>query len=105
MSANVRRSVIQAAVVTFVAAMLSGPIAHAQVKGNFDDADVNHDGHVTFEEFAAYATKRLMESNGRMAMRFRQLTPEQQTARLRRRFDRLDKGHKGYLDRKDWSGR
>jgi Ca2+-binding EF-hand superfamily protein len=78
--------------------------AQAQMKGDFDAADSNHDGHVSFEEFAAYATQQLDNANGRKAQKFKQLSGEQQTTVLRKRFGRADRRHKGYLDRGDWSG-
>lgn len=88
-----------------LAAMLLGaPPAAAQMKGNFDAADANHDGKVTLQEYEAYATSRLDAANGPMAQRFKQLSPEQQTARLQQRFEKMDKAHKGYLERGDWSG-
>ena len=78
--------------------------AQAQIRGNFNDADANHDGHVTLQEFEVYATSRLMAANGPMARRFKQLSPADQAARLQVRFDRLDRGHKGFLDQNDWNG-
>ena len=77
--------------------------AQAQMKGDFDAADSNHDGHVTFEEFSAYAKQQLDAGNSRKAQRFKQLSTDQQTAVLRKRFDRADHSHKGYLERSDWS--
>jgi Ca2+-binding EF-hand superfamily protein len=41
---------------------------------------------------------------GRMAQRFKQLSPQEQAARLQQRFAKMDSAHKGYLDRNDWSG-
>lgn len=79
----------------------SGP-AMAQMKGNFAAADANHDGRVTLLEFQAYATNRLMAVNGPRAQRFKQLSPQDQAARLQRRFERMDVGHKGYLVPSDW---
>ena len=78
--------------------------ADAQMKGNFDDADANHDGHVTLQEYKDYVSSHLATANGRMAQRFKQLSPEEQAARLEKRFNKMDHGQKGYLDRKDWSG-
>ncbi len=78
--------------------------AYAQAKGNFDDADANHDGKVTLQEYQSYVTQRLNTSDGRLARRFKQLSPQDQAQRLQKRFDKLDHDHKGYLDRKDWSG-
>ncbi len=78
--------------------------AYAQAKGNFDEADANHDGKVTLQEYQTYATQRLNASDGRLARRFKKLSPEDQSQRLQKRFNKLDHDHKGYLDRKDWSG-
>jgi Ca2+-binding EF-hand superfamily protein len=74
------------------------------MRGNFGDADGNHDGHVDLQEFEAYATNRLMAANGVVAQRFKQLSPDEQVTRLQQRFDRMDRGHKGYLNRNDWTG-
>ncbi len=76
----------------------------AQMRGNFDDADANHDGRVTLQEYQDYITRRLNDSSGRLAQKFKQLSPQDQAARLQKRFNKLDHDHKGYLDRKDWSG-
>lgn len=88
-----------------IVALTGTACAHGQDRGNFEDADTNQDGQVTLQEFEAYATKRLMESSGRLARRFQKLTPEQQTARLEKRFQKLDHNHKGYLDKNDWDSR
>jgi MipA family protein len=92
-------------VVALALAMMSlaTAAAAAQSIGNFDDADTNHDGRVTFQEFAAYATKRLTSATGPKAQKFKQLSPAEQTSILQQRFARLDQGHKGYLDRSDWN--
>jgi hypothetical protein len=95
---------LRLAAFALVTVLAAAPLAHAQVKGNFDDADVNHDGHVTLQEYQTYTTNRLMASNGPRAQKFKQLSPQEQSARLQQRFEELDKGHKGYLDRNDWSG-
>jgi hypothetical protein len=91
-------------VLVAVAGLLAACAAHAQMKGNFDDADANHDGKVTLQEYKDYATNRLSTVNGRIARRFKQLSPEDQAQRLQKRFNKMDHGQKGYLDRKDWSG-
>jgi len=84
--------------------LIAACTAQAQMKGNFEDADANHDGHVTLQEYKDYVTARLATANGRIARRFKQLSPEDQTERLQKRFNKMDHGQKGYLDRKDWSG-
>lgn len=84
-------------------AVLSAPRAHARTLGNFDAADANHDGRVTLQEFEAYAAQRLATRSGPIAARFRRFSPDQQTLRLQRRFERMDHGNKGYLDRDDWN--
>ena len=98
---TVRRPLRIAALVT-VMAFGAGCAVHAQVRGNFDDADTNHDGHVTLQEFQAYATARLAAARGPRAQAFKNMSPTEQADRLQKRFQALDKGNKGYLDRKDW---
>jgi hypothetical protein len=80
------------------------PPALARMRGNFDDADANHDGRVTLQEFMAYATRSLSAASGPRAQRFNHLDPQQQSALLQQRFNKADTGHKGYLDRGDWNG-
>ena len=87
-----------------VVGLLAACAAHAQMKGNFDDADANHDGKVTLQEYKDYVADRLSTANGRIARRFKQLSPEDQAQRLQKRFSKMDHGQKGYLDHKDWSG-
>lgn len=95
-----RRFVIAALAVT----ILGMPLAHAQMRGNFNDADTSHDGRITLQEFESYATQNLMAGTGFRAQRFRQMSPQQQQAVLQQRFEQMDHGHKGYLDRNDWNG-
>ena len=85
-------------------ALIAMSAAQAQRRGNFDDADTNHDGHITLPEYQAYMTNRLMAANGTRAQKFKELSPQDQAARLAQRFTKLDTGHKGYLDRNDWGG-
>ncbi len=87
-----------------VAGLMAACAAQAQMKGNFDDADANHDGRVTLQEYKDYVANRLSSANGRIARRFKQLSPEDQAQRLQKRFNKMDRGEKGYLDRNDWSG-
>ena len=94
----------RAAALVLVLGLIGACAAQAQMKGNFDDADANHDGHVTLQEYKDYVTARLATADGRVARKFKQLSPEDQSARLQERFDKMDHGQKGYLDRKDWSG-
>ena len=84
--------------------VILSPATQAQVHGNFDDADANHDGKITLQEFETYATRRLMAGKGRMAQGFRYLSPDDQKARLKKHFDAADIDHNGVLDRKEWSG-
>jgi Ca2+-binding EF-hand superfamily protein len=88
-----------------VVALTGTGCAHAQNRGNFEDADTNKDGHLRLQEFEAYATKRLTDGSGRLARRFQKLTLEQQTARLQQRFRKLDRDHKGCLDKNDRDSR
>ncbi len=68
------------------------------------DADANNDGRVTLQEYETYTTNRLMARDGPMAQWFKHLSPEEQSTRLKQRFEENGRGHKGYLDRKDWDG-
>lgn len=104
MTRRAHKTVSRIAAFALAAAPLAASPAQAGMLGSFDAADANHDGRVTFQEFDAYESQRLMTANGPLAQRFKELGPEQQTARLEQRFDRLDSGDKGYLDRNDWNG-
>jgi Ca2+-binding EF-hand superfamily protein len=97
------RSMSCAALVAVVG-LLAACAAQAQMKGNFEDADANHDGKVTLQEYKDYVTNHLSTANGRIARRFKQLSPEEQAQRLQKRFNKMDHSQKGYLDRNDWSG-
>jgi len=104
MTGLVFRTTRQMTAIAFLMALAASPPANAQMKGSFSDADANHDGRVSLQEFEAYTTNRLMAANGRVAQRFKQMSTQDQTERLQRRFDQMDRGHKGYLDRNDWAG-
>jgi Ca2+-binding EF-hand superfamily protein len=94
-----RRFVLAALVVTH----LGTPLAHAQTRGNFDDADVNHDGRITLQEFESYTERYLMAGTGFRAQHFQQMSTQEQQAVLQKRFKQMDHANKGYLDRKDWT--
>ncbi len=85
--------------------LLAATSAQAQPPDRFARADANHDGRVTFREYAAFVETQLARANGPKAQRFRSLDPEKQAALLQRRFDRLDRDHKGYLEPADWQAR
>lgn len=78
--------------------------AQARMLGNFDEADANHDGKVSPQEYQAYASRQMASRNGRLAQRFKALGPQEQQARLKQRFDAADADHNGMLDRKEWGG-
>lgn len=99
-----QRRLARSAALVAVIGLMGACATQAQMKGNFDDADANHDGHVTLQEYTDYVTGRLSSANGRIARKFKQLSPEDQADRLQKRFNKMDHGQKGYLDRKDWSG-
>jgi hypothetical protein len=44
---------------------------HTEAKGNFHNADTDHDGHVTLQEFEACAMNRLAAANGPRAQAFK----------------------------------
>jgi Ca2+-binding EF-hand superfamily protein len=104
MAGSTPSKALSMAALVLAAALAGTPLAQARVQGNFDDADTNHDGRVTLQEYETYVTNRLMSVDGPRAQRFKQLSPQEQAARLQQRFERLDTGHKGYLDRNDWNG-
>jgi Ca2+-binding EF-hand superfamily protein len=95
---------LRMAALAVLAAFACVPDAGARMRGDFDAADANHDGKVTLQEYQSYATGRLMEANGRLAQKFKQLSPQEQAARIQQRFEKADHGHKGYLDHQDWDG-
>ena len=97
-------TVLSVAVYATLAALAAPSVASAQLRGAFAAADANHDGHVTLPEFETYASSRLMAANGPVAQRLKQLSPQQQDARLQQRFAKLDHGNKGYLVPTDWGG-
>ncbi|HZP99652.1 MAG TPA: EF-hand domain-containing protein [Reyranella sp.] len=81
-----------------VAGLLLGVASAAQAQDRrFDRIDANHDGRISLQEYENYAGSRLMKAKGPHAQKFRSLDPEQQTAVLQHRFQRLDKEHKGFL--------
>jgi hypothetical protein len=91
-----------ALLLTVLAGACMATTAEAQSAGRFAKADVNHDGRVTLREYESFVGARLSRAKGPKAERFRQLDPEKQAALLQRRFERLDRGHKGYLEPADW---
>lgn len=103
MSTQPCRSSRRLATAALAVTILGTPLAHAQMRRNFNDADVNHDGRITLQEFESYATQRLMTGTGFRAQRFQQMSAQQRQAVLQRRFGQMDHGHKGYLDRSDWN--
>lgn len=86
------------------AAFSTASSADAQMRGNFAEADADHDGKVTLQEFQAYATQQLQAHDGPMAHRFKQLSADQQAAILQKRFEKADSSQKGFLTQQDWSG-
>jgi hypothetical protein len=101
---STKRASLALTALAAMATLVGVSVAQAQMRGNFDDADMNRDGHVTLQEYENYVTSRLAAANGRLAQRFKKLSPQDQAARLQQRFEKMDHGKKGYLDRNDWSG-
>ena len=85
-----------------VLVLSSVSIANAQGGSRFAKADVDRDGRVTLREYENFVGARLSKSNNQRAERFRQLDPEKQASMLQKRFQKLDRGHKGYLVPADW---
>lgn len=77
-------------------------VAHAQGGSRFAKADANHDGRVTLREYENFVGSRLSKAQNPRAERFRQLDPERQASVLQKRFQKLDRGQKGYLVPADW---
>ncbi|MCQ8277551.1 hypothetical protein NFI95_03680 [Acetobacteraceae bacterium KSS8] len=99
-----RRCASHAACGLFLLSVLSLPVsAHAAMPGDFAAADINHDDRVTLPEFESYARARLMAADGMRARAFRSMSPTEQDNRLKTRFEQMDRGGKGYLDRGDWN--
>jgi Ca2+-binding EF-hand superfamily protein len=84
------------------AALALTPLVAAEAGGRFDKTDANRDGRVTLQEFEAQTTRQMMNGQGKRAEKFRQLSPQQRTKRIQRRFHRLDEAGKGYLTRGDF---
>jgi Ca2+-binding EF-hand superfamily protein len=70
--------------------------------GRFEKADANRDGRVTFQEFETQTNRQMTKGKGKMAEKFRQLSPQQRAKRIQRRFHRLDEANKGYLTPADF---
>ena len=79
--------------------------AYAQPDKRFERADANHDGRVTLQEYQTFVGNRLRKAKGPRAEKFRSLDPEQQAAVLQKRFQKLDREHKGYLSPEDFESR
>ena len=88
----------------FVGMVLMTQAAHAANLGSFTDADTNHDGCVSLQEFETYETARLMAAHGFMAQKFQQMTPQEQSARLQAKFGQLNASGNGCLNPNEWSG-
>jgi Ca2+-binding EF-hand superfamily protein len=95
---------LRSVALAMMVALMAASSAYAKNLGDFNIADANHDGRITLQEFSTYETQRLKASNGFTAQRFKQMTPQEQKARLQARFKELDSGNKGYLDQNDWNG-
>jgi len=97
-----RRPPLAAAALALLMVFAGARAAHSQTRTTFGEADTNHDGRVTLQEFESYIARRLKGASGPVAQKFRQLSPQEQEARIQDRFEKADQGHKGYLDRTDW---
>lgn len=90
-------------VVLLAAALALAPLAASAAGNRFNKIDANHDGRITFAEFESAMGRRLMSGQGKAAQKFQQMSPAQRSARIQRRFDRLDEARKGYLTPADFS--
>lgn len=71
-------------------------------QASFQMADANHDGHISQDEFVAFARARMASSGGMRAAMFSHLAPEDQKSRLDTKFAQMDAAGKGYLTLDDW---
>ena len=71
--------------------------ASAQAVDRFARMDLDQDGKITLQEFETVVGNQFRQGKGRKAEFFRSLSPEKQAAILQKRFQRLDRGNKGYL--------
>ena len=104
MTRSIIRVLLAKVALVMTVGLTLAPASRAQMRGYFGDADSNHDGRVTLDEFETYASTKLDTRGGLTAQRFRAMSPQEQGARLQQRFDANDSGHKGYLTQKDWTG-
>ena len=98
---------LRAIALATVATLAVAATAQAQPGSDkrFTRADINRDGRVSFQEYESFVSNRMARAKGPRAQKFQALNPEQQVMVLQKRFQKLDHGHKGYLEPADWQGR
>lgn len=69
---------------------------------DFNDADTNHDGHLSFDEFDTEVRKILSSRDDFSSRGFAMLPTSAQDAVLNDEFHKMDQGQKGYLNVNDW---
>lgn len=69
---------------------------------DFNDADTNHDGRLSFDEFDTEVRKILASRNDFSSRGFAMLPTSAQDAVLNDEFRKMDHGQKGYLNVNDW---
>ena len=69
---------------------------------DFNDADTNHDGHLSFDEFNIEVRKILSSRDDFSSRGFAILPTSAQDAVLNDEFHKMDHGQKGYLNVNDW---
>ena len=68
---------------------------------DFNDADTNHDGHLSFDEFNIEVRKILSSRDDFSSRGFAMLPTSAQDAVLNDEFHKMDQGQKGYLNVND----
>ncbi|WKC16518.1 EF-hand domain-containing protein [Acetobacter pasteurianus] len=69
---------------------------------DFNDADTNHDGCLSFDEFNTEVRKILSSRDDFSSRGFAMLPISAQDAVLNDEFHKMDHGQKGYLNVNDW---
>ena len=91
-------------IIAFFAFASSSCLAQVQTdkSQSFSEADKNHDGKISFEEFEIYVRSYLRKKSNFESSGFSMLPYSTQEAILKDHFDKMDVRHKGYLVQTEW---
>jgi Ca2+-binding EF-hand superfamily protein len=67
----------------------------------FETVDGDHDGHISYDEFHAFALADIAKSGGLRA-KMAAVHPDKAEQRIRERFEALDSKHQGYITQDEW---